>query len=137
MTDELLNPKDARLLDAYIASGSLPAAADLVGIDRTTAWRRANKPMFQEELQRRLEDQRRRASTALLARQDAAWSAIDRSLASTDDRIQLRAAIWLLEHVMASASESASAVPTMVDVELEEARRSLLRQLRAGEKEAS
>jgi molybdenum-dependent DNA-binding transcriptional regulator ModE len=131
-----LGPRDSRILDAFMATGSIPAAAKIVGVDRSTAWRRANQPLFQEEFRRRSDELRRGADVALLARQDAAWTAIDQSLASTDERIRLRAATWLLERVMAG-SERRGQVPTVVDRELEEVERALLLRLQAGEGEAS
>lgn len=73
----------------------------------------------------------------MLARQDAAWAAIDQSLASTDERIRIRAATWLLERVMAGGPERKDRVPTIVDRQLEEVQRALLLRLQAGEGEAS
>ena len=137
MNDQALSPKDARLLEVYLATGSLPEAARQLGVARTTAWRRSNQPLFQEELTRRSDELRRGADAALLARQDAAWTAIDRSLTSADERIQLRAATWLLERVMTGSSERRGHAPTVVDRELEELERALLLRLQAGEGEAS
>jgi molybdenum-dependent DNA-binding transcriptional regulator ModE len=137
MNDQALSPKDARLLEVYLATGSLPEAARQIGVARTTAWRRANQPLFQEELTRRSDELRRGADAALLARQDAAWAAIDRSLASTDERIRIRAATWLLERVMAGGPERRDQAPTIVDRELEEVERALLLRLQAGEGEAT
>jgi molybdenum-dependent DNA-binding transcriptional regulator ModE len=132
MNDQALNPKDARLLERYLATGSLPEAGRQIGVDRTTAWRRAHQPLFQEELRRRSDELRRGADAALLARQEAAWTAIDQSLASTDERIRLRAATWLLERVMAGGSDRQDQAPTIVDRQLEEVQRALLLRLQAG-----
>lgn len=132
-----LKPKDAALLDAYLATGSLPDAADLVGIHRTTAWRRANVPAFQEELARRSEELRRRVDGALLARQEAALAAIDAVLASPDERIRFRAATWVLERVLAGPAERAESGISIADLELEAIEREQLARLRALGSEAT
>ena len=130
MKEELLSAKDARLVDAYVATGSLPKSANLVGMDRTTAWRRANRRVFQAEYRRRLDEQRRGIDAALLARQEAAWAALDRALDSGDDRVRLRAATWLLERVLLKATQAVESAAPVVDIEFEELQRHLTAQLR-------
>src|SRR5947209_9700604 len=97
----LLGPRDARILDAYIVTGSIPGAAKIVGVDRSTAWRVSKTHEFQDELRRRLDEQARVSRLRLLEHQDPAWTAIGELLASSDERIRARIALWVADRGIA------------------------------------
>lgn len=48
-----LTPQQARLLAALVCNPDMQAAADSVGVGRTTAYRWLNQPGFREEIRRR------------------------------------------------------------------------------------
>jgi hypothetical protein len=52
----VLGPSDARILDAYLVTGSIPKAQRSSGVDRSTAWRASKLTEFQDELRRRLDE---------------------------------------------------------------------------------
>src|SRR6266542_6495229 len=99
----LLSPRDARILDAFMLTGSIPKAAKIIDLDRSTAWRASKTPEFQDELHRRLNEQARVSRLHLLEQQDSAWRAIEELLASSDERIRARVAMWVADRGIAEA----------------------------------
>jgi hypothetical protein len=114
-----LGPRDARILDAYLVTGSIPGAAKIVGIDRSTAWRVSKTPGFQEELHRRLDEQARVSRLRLLEHQDPAWIAIGELLGSQDERIRTRVALWVADRGIAEAHlQDREPAPTVLQLHL-------------------
>ena len=123
----ILGPRDAKILDAYLVTGSIPKAAKVVGLDRTTAWRASKLPEFQEELRRRLDEQARISRIRLLEHQDPAWTAIGELLASQDERIRARVATWVADRGIAEAHlQERQPVPTVLQLHLESLEQVLL-----------
>jgi hypothetical protein len=126
----ILGPRDARVLDAYMVTGSIPKAAKIVGIDRSTAWRVSKTPGFQDELHRRLDEQARVSRLRLLEQQDPAWIAIGELLGSQDERIRARIAMWVADRGIAEAHlQDREPAPTALQLHLESMERALLAEL--------
>jgi hypothetical protein len=125
-----LGPRDARILDAFLVTGSIPGAAKIVGIDRSTAWRLSKTPEFQEELRRRLDEQARVSGLRLLEHQDPAWIAIGELLWSQDERIRARVALWVADRGLAEAHlQDREPAPTVLQLHLASMERALLAEL--------
>jgi hypothetical protein len=123
----VLGPRDVRILDAYLVTGSIPKAAKVVGVDRSTAWRASKLPEFQEELRRRLDEQARISRIRLLEHQDPAWIAIGELLGSQDERIRARIATWVADRGIAEAHlQERQPVPTVLQLHLESMEQALL-----------
>jgi hypothetical protein len=123
----VLGPRDARILDAYLVTGSIPKAAKVVGVDRSTAWRASKLPEFQQELGRRLDEQARISRIRLLEHQDPAWTAIGELLGSQDERIRARVATWVADRGIAEAHlQDRQPVPTLLQLHLESIEQVLL-----------
>ena len=123
----ILGPRDARILDAYLVTGSIPKAAKVVGVDRSTAWRASKLPEFQEELRRRLDEQARISCIRLLEHQDTAWHAIGELLGSQDERIRARVATWVADRGIAEAHlQERQPVPTVLQLHLDSLEQVLL-----------
>ena len=123
----VLGPRDARILDAYLVTGSIPKAAKVVGVDRSTAWRASKLPEFQQELGRRLDEQARISRIRLLEHQDPAWIAIGELLASKDERIRARVALWVADRGIAEAHlQDREPAPTALRLHLESMEQVLL-----------
>jgi hypothetical protein len=126
----ILGPRDARILDAYLATGSIPKAAKVVGLDRTTAWRASKLPEFQEELRRRLNEQARISRIRLLEHQDPAWTVIGELLGSQDERIRARVAMWVADRGIAEAHlQDREPAPTVLQLHLASMEQVLLEEL--------
>lgn len=126
----LLGPRDARILDAYMVTGSMPRAAKIVGVDRSTAWRVSKTREFQDELHRRLDEQARVSRLHLLEHQDPAWTAIGELLGSQDERIRARVALWVADRGIAEAHlQEREPAPTALQLHLESMERVLLAEL--------
>jgi hypothetical protein len=126
----VLGPRDARILDAYMATGSIPKAAKVVGVDRSTAWRASKQPEFQDELRRRLDEQTRISRIRLLEHQDPAWAAIGELLGSDDERIRARVATWVADRGIAEAHlQERQPAPTVLQLHLESLEQVLLEEL--------
>lgn len=122
-----LGPRDARLLDAFMVSGSIPKAAKIVGVDRSTAWRVTKTPGFQDELRRRLDEQARASRLRLLKHQEPAWAAIRELLGSQDERVRMKVAMWIAERGIAEAHlQDRQAAPTLLQLHLESLEQVLL-----------
>lgn len=126
----LLGPRDARILDAFMVTGSIPKAAKIVGVDRSTAWRVSKTPGFQDELHRRLDEQARISRLRLLEHQDPAWTAIGELLESQDERIRARIAMWVVDRGIAEAHlKDREPAPTVLQLHLESLEQVLLAEL--------
>lgn len=126
----LLGPRDARILDAFMVTGSIPKAAKIVGVDRSTAWRASKLPEFQDELRRRLDEQARVSRLRLLEHQDPAWTAIGELLGSQDERIRARIAMWVADRGIAEAHlQDRQPAPTVLQLQLESLEQVLLAEL--------
>jgi hypothetical protein len=126
----ILGPRDARILDAYLVTGSIPKAAKVVGVDRSTAWRASKLPEFQEELRRRLDEQTRISRIRLLEHQDPAWTAIGELLGSQDERIRARVATWVADRGISEAHlQERQPAPTVLQLHLESLEQVLLAEL--------
>jgi hypothetical protein len=123
----VLGPRDGRILDAYLATGSIPKAAKVVGIDRSTAWRASKLPEFQEELRQRLEEQARMSRMRLMEHQETAWVAIGELLGSQDERIRAKVATWVADRGIAEGHlRDRQPVPTVLQLHLESLEQVLL-----------
>jgi hypothetical protein len=126
----ILGPRDARILDAFLVTGSIPKASKVVGVDRSTAWRVSKTPAFQDELHRRLDEQARVSRLRLLEHQDPAWTAIGELLASQDERIRARVAMWVADRGIAEAHlRDREPAPTVLQLHLESMEQALLAEL--------
>lgn len=126
----LLGPRDARILDAFMVTGSIPGAAKIVGVDRSTAWRVSKTPEFQDELRRRLDEQARVSRLRLLEHQDPAWTAIGELLGSQDERIRARIAMWVADRGITEAHlQDRQPAPTILQLHLESMEQVLLAEL--------
>ena len=126
----MLGPRDARILDAFLLAGSIPKAAKVVGVDRSTAWRASKQPEFQEELRRRLDEQARISRIRLLEHQDPAWAAIGELLGSQDERIRAKVATWVADRGIAEAHlQERQPAPTVLQLHLESLEQVLLEEL--------
>jgi hypothetical protein len=126
----LLGPRDARILDAYMVTGSIPKAAKIVRIDRSTAWRVSKTPAFQDELHRRLDEQARVSRLRLLEQQDPAWTAIGELLGSKDERIRARVAMWVADRGITEAHlQDREPAPTPLQLHIESMEQVLLGEL--------
>ncbi|MBI2237400.1 MAG: hypothetical protein HYU54_02595 [Actinobacteria bacterium] len=127
---DLLGPRDARILDAFMVTGSIPKAAKIVGVDRSTAWRASKTPGLQDELHRRLDEQARISRLRLLEHQDPAWTAIGELLESQDERIRARIAMWVVDRGIAEAHlKDREPAPTVLQLHLESLEQVLLAEL--------
>ena len=126
----LLGPRDTRVLDAYLVTGSIPAAAKIVGVDRSTAWRVSKTPAFQDELRRRMEERAKIARLRLLEQQEPAWTAIAELLGSQDERIRARIAVWVADRGIAEAHlQDRRPAPTVLQLHLESMEQVLIAEL--------
>ena len=113
----MLGPRDARILDAYMVTGSIPKAAKVVGVDR-------------DELRRRLDEQARVSRLRLLEHQDPVWTAIGELLGSQDERIRARIATWVADRGIAEAHlQERQPAPTVLQLHLESLEQVLLAEL--------
>ncbi|MBI2238028.1 MAG: hypothetical protein HYU54_05820 [Actinobacteria bacterium] len=126
----LLGPRDARILDAFMVTGSIPKAAKIIGVDRSTAWRVSKTPGFRDELRRRLDEQARVSRLRLLEHQEPAWTAIGELLESQDERIRAKIAMWVADRGIAEAHlQDRQPVPTVLQLHLESLEQVLLEEL--------
>jgi hypothetical protein len=86
-----------------MSTGSIPQAAKIVGVNRSTAWRISKTPEFQDELRHLMAEQARVARYRLLEHQTLAWTAIVELLNSSDERIRARVAMWVAGRGLAEA----------------------------------
>ena len=118
-TTGILGPRDGRLVNAFLLTGSIPKAAKVIGIDRSTAWRASKQPEFQDEVRRRLDEQSRVSRMRLLEHQEAAWAAIDDLLDSPDERIRSKVALWIADRALAEAHlQGREPAPTALELHL-------------------
>ena len=134
-----LRPLQARFIDAYVTLGDVPAAARFIGVDRSTGWRWLQLPAVRHELAGRMRERGRRMQMALFERELAAFAALDLLLASTDERVRLRATTWVLDHALKLAADTAPP-KSLADLQLDELEQEAAEQiasLRALSKEVS
>jgi hypothetical protein len=117
-----LRPTQARFIDAYLTLGDAPAAAKFVGVDRSTGWRWLQLPAVREELAGRMQERGRRVQQALFERERAAFVALDVLIASSDEKVRLRATTWVLDHALRLAADVAPP-KSLADLQLDDLER--------------
>jgi hypothetical protein len=123
--DAGLRPLQLQFVEAYMALGSVPEAAALVGVDRTTGWRWSHMPAVAREISMRTEEQASRGRAAIHARQDAAWATVDDLLSRAAKPIQARVAMWLIELQLKQAANTGK---SLADLQLDAFERQLFAQ---------
>jgi hypothetical protein len=123
--DAGLRPLQLQFVEAYMALGSVPEAAALVGVDRTTGWRWSQTTAVAREISMRTEEQASRGRAAIHARQDAAWAKVDELLSRGDKPIQARMAMWLIELPLKHAADKGK---SLADLQLDAFERELFAQ---------